>query len=370
MTSPLPRHRIRLGFVPLSDCAPLVVAQKLDLGRRYGLELDLQKQASWASIRDKLIDGRLDAAHCLYGMVYGMELGLGNPPEAMAVLIALNRNGQGITLSSALSEELAAGAALKEIAKTRPLVFAHTFPTGTHALWLYYWLAAQGIHPLRDVKTIVIPPPQMSEALACGLLDGFCAGQPWHAVAAAHGLGRLCAHSSEVWPAHPEKVLASRRAWVEQDPARATDLCRVMLEACRWLQSPEHRTQAAHWLAEEGYLGVPGELIDAQWQGRQDFAGNHPLEVSFFEQGQVNFPYLSDGLWFLSQFLRWGMIEKTTDLSALAARVQQTRIYSEAASSLGIALPESDNRSSRLIDGVTWNGEDAQGYAASFTVKA
>lgn len=365
--TPSPLRRIRLGFVPLSDCAPLVVAQKLDLGAPYGLELDLQKQASWASIRDKLIDGRLDAAHCLYGMVYGMELGLGSPAEAMAVLIALNRNGQGITLSTALSDEIAAGASLATIAKSRQLVFAHTFPTGTHAMWLYYWLAAQGIDPLHDVKMVVIPPPQMSEALACGLLDGFCAGQPWHAVAAARGLGRLCAHSSEIWPGHPEKVLACRRAWIAEDPARATDLCRIMLEACRWLQTPAHRSQAAHWLAEEGYLGVPGELIDAQWQGQLP---GGPLEASFFEDGAVNYPYLSDGLWFLTQFQRWGMTETDPAAAERVRAVQQTALYTAAAQSLGVAVPTEPDRRSVLIDGIAWQGGEADAYASAFAIKA
>ncbi|WP_417068197.1 CmpA/NrtA family ABC transporter substrate-binding protein [Niveibacterium terrae] len=365
--NPSPLRRIRLGFVPLSDCAPLVVARKLDLGARYGLELDLQKQASWTSIRDKLIDGRLDAAHCLYGMVYGMDLGLGSPAEAMAVLIALNRNGQGITLSCPLSDEIAAGASLAEIAKRRQLVFAHTFPTGTHAMWLHYWLAAQRINPLRDVRMVVIPPPQMSEALASGLLDGFCAGQPWHAVAAARGLGRLCAHSSEIWPDHPEKVLACRRSWIDEDPARATDLCRVLLEACRWLQTPVHRSQAAHWLAEEGYLGVPGELIDAQWQS---LLPGGPLEASFFADGAVNYPYLSDGLWFLSQFQRWGMVEADPAALERVRAVQQTELYTTAARSLGIAVPTAANRHSVLIDGVPWQGEEAGAYASGFAIRA
>lgn len=348
------RHTIRLGFVPLSDCAPIVVAQKLDLGRRYGLHLDLQKQASWASIRDKLLDGRLDAAHALYGLVYGIELGLGSPASAMAILLTLNRNGQGISLSSALIGELESGATLAQIAGERPLVFAHTFPTGTHAMWLYYWLAAQGIDPLRGVRSVVIPPPQMSEALAAGLLDGFSAGQPWHAVAAARALGRLWVHSSEIWPDHPEKVLACRRAWVDEDPVRAEALTAVLLEACRWLEAPGHRAQAADWLAEEGYLGVPSELINAQWQGRADLAGNQALEMSFFDGGAANYPYPSDGLWFLEQFQRWGMLPGTHDLPAVVAAVQQRELYARAAQQLGVAVADAASRRSTLIDGARW----------------
>jgi nitrate/nitrite transport system substrate-binding protein len=371
-SSSSPSRTVRLGFVSLSDCAPLVVACKLGLGRRYGLELELQRQPSWAAIRDKLLSGELDAAQALYGMVYGVQLGIGGPQADMAILLTLNQNGQAITLSSALHAQLAAGATLAGIvrARPRPLVLAHTFPTGTHAMWLYYWLACQGIDPLNEVRCVVIPPPQMVGALAEGALDGFSAGQPWHAVAHARGLGAIEAHSSEIWPGHPEKVLACRRSLVESQPQLAQQLCAIMLEACRWLADPAHREQAAYWLSAEEYLGLPAALINAQWQGAAIHAAGYALEIDFYDDGRVNYPYLSDGLWFLTQFLRWGMVRDDADLQDLVRDVNQTAIYRAAARSLDIPLPASAWRDSVLMDGTPWHGDAPERYAQSFAIRA
>ncbi len=172
-------------------------------------------------MRDKLLSGEIDAAHALYGLVYGVQLGIGGPQGDMAVLMVLNRNGQAITLSNPLTEALNESGNLKEALASlgRPPVFAQTFPTGTHAMWLYYWLAAQGVHPLRDIRSVVIPPPQMVDALADGQLDGLCVGEPWNAVAEARGAGKTVALTSQIWPDHPEKVLG--------EPAR---FCRALSE--------------------------------------------------------------------------------------------------------------------------------------------
>ena len=178
-------------------------------------------------MRDKLLSGDLDAAHALYGLVYGVQLGIGGPQTDMAVLMVLNRNGQAITLSNALADALAEHGSLKALATLgRKPVFAQTFPTGTHAMWLYYWLASQGVHPLRDIESVVIPPPQMVAALAEDKLDGLCVGEPWNALAEAQGVGRTVAYTSDVWPDHPEKVLACRRDFVARIRIRRARSCR------------------------------------------------------------------------------------------------------------------------------------------------
>ena len=186
MTNPTPnsslpeRRHLRIGYLPLTDCAPLVAAVYLNIGERHGLTLELRQQPSWAAIRDKLLSGELDAAQTLYGMVYGVQLGLGGPQADMAILMTLNKNGQAITVSNRLAQLLqqhgSVTAAFAQLGR-KPL-FAQTFPTGTHAMWLNYWLAAQGVHPLHDIDNVVLPPPLMAEALAHGELDGFCAGEP------------------------------------------------------------------------------------------------------------------------------------------------------------------------------------------------
>lgn len=364
------RTHLRLGFVALSDAAPLAVAALRELGARHGITLELCRQPSWAAVRDKLLSGELDAAHALYGLVYGVQLGIGGPQADMAVLMVLNRNGQAITLSRALADAIEDGASIKQALKAlgRPPVIAQTFPTGTHAMWLYYWLAAHGLHPLRDVRSVVIPPPRMADALAAGELDGFCAGEPWHAVAEAHGAGRTVAYTSEIWPDHPEKVLACRRDFAALYPNTARALVRTMLDACAWLDAPAHRTEIAEALASSQLLDAPRGLIEARLSvGHGGDA--HALPVRFFDGGAVNYPRVSDGQWFITQYRRWGMLDSAPDDAALAAAVNQTALYREAAQAAGIAIP-GERRAAIFCDGHVWDGGDSAAYLAGFEIRA
>ncbi|HTH61656.1 MAG TPA: CmpA/NrtA family ABC transporter substrate-binding protein [Paraburkholderia sp.] len=348
---------LRLGFVALTDAAPLVVAKTLEFGHRHGLTLELCRQPSWAGIRDKLLCGEIDAAHALYGLVYGVQLGIGGPHADMAVPMVLNRNGQAITLSPRLADRIASGDSVKEAfaSLNRPPVLAQTFPTGTHAMWLYYWLAANGLDPLADVKSIVLPPPDMAAALAAGELDGFCAGEPWHAVAESLGVGRLVAYTSEIWPDHPEKVLACRRDFVTRYPNTTRALVRTLLEACRWLdEDPRHRASAAKWLAAADVIGVAPDLIAPRLLG--DTGHAHARPIAFFEHGDVNYPRESDGRWFIAQYRRWGLYSgDARDDATIAAAVNQTALYRDAAMAVGVDIPaDADVRVARFCDGAVW----------------
>jgi two-component system, oxyanion-binding sensor len=371
--SMLEKTHLRLGFVALSDAAPLAAAKILELGHDHGLTLELCRQPSWAAVRDKLLSGELDAAHALYGLVYGVQLGLGGPQADMAVLMVLNRNGQAITLSNRLAQALNESRNLKQALASleRTPVFAQTFPTGTHAMWLYYWLAAQGVHPLRDIQSVVIPPPQMVEALAQDKLDGFCAGEPWNAVAQARHAGKTVAVTSEIWPNHPEKVLACRRDFVALHPNTTRALVQTMLTACRWLDGPKHRAEISAWLAAPDLIGVPRDLIAPRLLGVYDGAqlSKPPLAVSFFDGGAVNYPRPSDGLWFLTQYRRWGLLSGDNDDAALASAISQTGLYREAASLAGVPVPE-ETRADVLYDGRVWDGRDPAAYLDGFAVRA
>ncbi|HMO49229.1 MAG TPA: CmpA/NrtA family ABC transporter substrate-binding protein, partial [Rubrivivax sp.] len=165
------KKELRIGFIPLTDCASVVMASVLKFDQKYGIKIIPTKEASWAGVRDKLVNGELDMAHVLYGLVYGVHLGVGGPKKDMAVLMTLNHNGQAITLSKKLADKGAVDAASLAramAAEKRDYSFAQTFPTGTHAMWLYYWLAAAGIHPMRDAKVITVPPPQMVANMRVG----------------------------------------------------------------------------------------------------------------------------------------------------------------------------------------------------------
>lgn len=362
---------LQLGFMPLIDCAPLVAAVRLQLDHKHGLRLQLHRQASWAAIRDKLLAGELDAAHALTGLVHGVQSGIGGVQADLSILLTLNRNGQGIVLSHPLAQALNAGQPLAEAFADlrRPPVLAQTFPTGTHAMWLYYWLAAQGVSPLHAIRSVAMPPPQMADALARGELDGYCAGEPWAQQAETLQAGRRVVASGEIWPDHPEKVLACRRDFATLEPETAVALTATLLEACRWLDEPGNRNQAAAWLAEPEVIGLPMEQI-AACLSASDATGNHRL--SFHDDGAVNFPYLSDGLWFLSQFRRWGWMERErteSDWVRQVAEVHGTVRYREAAASVAVQVPAAENRRSVLCDGIVWDGHAAQAYADAFAIR-
>ncbi|MGF6289792.1 CmpA/NrtA family ABC transporter substrate-binding protein [Paraburkholderia youngii] len=368
---PPEKTHLRLGFVALSDAAPLIAAKLLEFGHAHGLTLELCRQPSWAAVRDKLLSGDLDAAHALYGLVYGVQLGLGGPRTDMAVLMVLNRNGQAITLSNRLAEALAKHGTLREALATlgRKPVFAHTFPTGTHAMWLYYWLAAQGVDPLRDIDSVAIPPPQMVAALAEDRLDGLCVGEPWNAMAEAHGVGRTIAYTSEVWPEHPEKVLACRRDFVDAHPRTTRALVQTVLEACRWLDGAGHRDEIARWLARSDYIGIDESLIATRLGDHVDTAHPRRLPMRFFDDGAVNYPHPIEGAWFLTQFERWGIIDARDDYEAIAERINQTQLYREAAARVNVRVPGEDV-TRELIDGEVWgSGSSPAAYGQRFAIR-
>lgn len=365
------RRQLRVGFIALTDCAPLVIAVAKGFDRKYGLEIVLQRQPSWAAVRDKLLSGELDTSHALYGLSYGIQLGLGGPQHDMAILMSLNQGGQAITLSQALHQTVRDGASLARLihGTEARYTFAHTFPTGSHAMLLYYWLAAHDIHPLRDVRSVVIPPPQMAEALRRGDVDGYCVGEPWNALAQSEGKGFTVALTSEVWADHPEKVLVCTRDFADRHPDTARALVMALLEACRYLDVPAHREEAASWLALPDFVDAPRDVIASRLLPRREPDGS-TTGVRFFADGEVNFPYLSDGMWLITQYRRWGMLRDEPDYQAVARAMHRLDLYREAAGQLGIAVPEGISRSSRLIDGKVWDGSDATAYARSFAVRA
>lgn len=371
-------NSIDVGFMALTDSASLIVAATQGFAQPYGLNINLQRQPSWASLRDKLVSGELHAAHSLYGLVYAAQLGIGGPAKDMAVLMGLNQNGQSINLSSTLQNQ---GVITPEALDRRThqsgtkLTFAQTLPTGNHAMWLYYWLASQGVHPLEDVDSVVVPPPQMVEHLKAQRIDGFCVGEPWGASAVNQHLGFTLATSQTIWPDHPEKVLGCTLEFVQQYPNTARVLIMAVLEASRFIEeSLDNRRSTAQMLSGSEYVNAPVEDIEARLLGEySDGLGNHWQDhhaVSFHRKGEVNMPWLSDGMWFMTQFRRWGLLREDPDYLGVASQVQQLALYRRAAEALDIKVPATALRSSQLIDGKVWDGSDPVGYARSFKLHA
>jgi len=371
------KEEVRIGFIPLTDCASVVMASVLGFDKKYGIKIVPTKEASWAGVRDKLVNGELDCAHVLYGLMYGVHLGVGGPKKDMAVLMTLNRNGQALTLSKKLAEQGAVdGAGLaKLMAKDkREYTFAQTFPTGTHAMWLYYWLAAHGVHPLKDAKVITVPPPQMVANMRVGNMDGFCVGEPWNHRAIIDGIGVTASTTQEVWPEHPEKVLGTTAEFVKKYPNTARAVVMAVLEAGRWIDAGLiNKNKMAETIAEKAYVNTSVDAINQRILGRyQNGLGktwDDPRHMKFFDDGAVNYPYLSDGMWFLTQHKRWGLLKSHPDYLAVAKQVNQTELYKQAAAQLKISVPKSDLRSSTLIDGVLWDGKDPARYADAFALK-
>ena len=372
------KEEVKIGFIPLTDCASVVMASVLGIDKKYGVKIIPTKEASWAGVRDKLVTGELDFAHVLYGLVYGVHLGVSGPKKDMAVLMNLNQNGQAITLSKKLADKGAvdgAGLAKLMAAEKREYTFAQTFPTGTHAMWLYYWLAAHGINPVKDAKVITVPPPQMVANMRVGNMDGYCVGEPWNHRAIIDGIGVTAATTQDIWKDHPEKVLGTTGDFVKKYPNTARAVTAAILEAGKWIDSGlANKNKMAETIADKSYVNTSVDAINQRILGRyQNGLGktwddaNH---MKFFNEGTANYPYLSDGMWFLTQHKRWGLLKEHPDYLAVAKQINQTEIFKQAASASKTPVPKDAMRSSKFMDGVVWDGKDPKKYAESFKIAA
>ena len=264
------KEEVRIGFIPLTDCASVVMASVLGFDKKYGVKIVATKEASWAGVRDKLVHGELDMAHVLYGLVYGVHMGIGGPKKDMAVLMTLNNNGQAITLSKMLADKGAVDgqSPAKLMANDkREYTFAQTFPTGTHAMWLYYWMAAAGINPLKDAKVITVPPPQMVADMRVGNMDGYCVGEPWGHRAIADGIGITAITTQDIWKDHPEKVLGTTGDFVKKYPNTARAVMMAVLEAGKWIDaSLVNKNKMAETVADKSHVNTSVDLISHKVQ--------------------------------------------------------------------------------------------------------
>lgn len=368
---------VKVGFIPLTDCASVVIASVMKFDEKYGIKITPSKEASWAAVRDKLVNGELHAAHVLYGLVYGVHMGIGGPKKDMSVMMTLNNNGQAITLANQFKDKgVTTGESLKKLLDTekREYIFAQTFPTGTHAMWINYWLAHYDIDPYKDVKNITIPPPQMVANMRVGNMDGYCVGEPWNNRAIADKIGFTAATTQDIWKDHPEKVLGSTAEFTDKYPNTARALIMAVLEASRYIDTMANRRGVSEIIADKSYVNCPVDIIDQRMEGKyEDGLGkkwDDPNMMKFHNDGLVNFPYLSDGMWFLTQHKRWGMLKEDPDYLAVAKQINKIDLYKQAAAQLKVSVPKDVMRTSKFFDGTVWDGKDPKKYAASFKVRA
>ncbi len=370
---------VSFGFIALTDCAPIVIAHEKGFFQKHGINATVRKGASWAAIRDMLSTGDIQATHMLIGMPFASTMGLGGAPvRPMIIPWMLNRNGQAISLANEFKGKVAADpAALKpfvEAAKARrsPLTFAMTFPPGTHAMWMRYFLAAGGINPDTDVSLVTIPPPQMVANMRVGKMDGFCVGEPWNARAIADRVGYTAITTQEIWPDHPEKVLAFDEAWAAANPRTVIAILKALHEASVWLDDMANRDEACTILARANYINCPKDIILGRMLGQLDYGDGrqvqdtHPMHFSI---RNANYPQPKYGLWWLTQFRRWGMVTGAPDYEAIANRVMRPDLYETAMAELGITDRTRDDSPFTLFDGVTFDPKgDLEAYATGFPV--
>ena len=267
------QQEIRIGVIALTDSAPFVVAQKTGFFEAENLRVELVKQASWATLRDKLAYGEIDAAHMLSPMAIALQLGLGGSPkkDVLAPLV-LNRSGNAITVSKALAALISGlvegetlGSALRA-AKSRGervMVFGTVFPFSMHTLQLRRWLRLNDVDPDQDVRFEVVPPIRMVGSLQAGLIDAFCVGEPYNSLAVNEGLGTIVATSNGLWPKAPEKVLGCTLSWATENPLALSGLCKALRRACIWLESGvDNRSKAADWLSTSDHVNLPGSVLE------------------------------------------------------------------------------------------------------------
>ncbi|MBI3620786.1 MAG: ABC transporter substrate-binding protein [Nitrospirae bacterium] len=372
---------LKAGFIPLTDCASVVMASELGLYKKYGLDVTVSKEASWASVRDKLTIGDIHAAHILYGMPYASTLGITGAEgqkKPMVIPMALNQNGQAITLSNELKARGVKSAGdLKKVIEgergQKSYTFAMTFPPGTHAMWLRYWLASGGINPDTDIKLITIPPPQMVANMRIGNMDGFCVGEPWNARAIFDKIGFTAITSQQIWKNHPEKVLGMTQEFAERHPNTVKALLMALLEASQYIDKIENRPQVAEVIARKEYVNAPVEVVLGRLQGAYDYGdgrtAQEPDYMRFYRDGEATFPRKSHGLWFLTQHRRWGFIKEPIDYKKVVDGVNRTDLYREAATALGVPVPKDDYRKETLFDGIEFDPADPEGYVKKFKIR-
>jgi len=369
---------INFGMIALTDCSPIVIAHEKGFFKKYGINAKITKGANWAAIRDNLSTGSIQATHMLLGMPLASTMGLaGSPKKPMIIPWLLNRNGQAITLKTEWKGKVGADPkALKpfvEEAKKlgEPLTFAMTFPPGTHALWMRYYLGAGGINPDKDVSLITVPPPQMVANMKIGKMDGFCVGEPWNARAISDGIGFTSVTTQDIWKDHPEKVCAFTEEFAEKNPKTVKAILKALHEASVWLDDMTNRPEQCAIVSKATYINCDPKTILGRLQGQLDYGDGRKVQDEFymhFSKRNCNYPQPKYAKWFLSQYRRWGLVTGTPDYEGIAKRVMRNDIYEEAMKEIGVAHGGLNNDAETLFDGATFNPAEPEAYAKSFAV--
>ncbi|MDB5556603.1 MAG: nitrate transporter [Rhizobium sp.] len=356
------RFHVTAGFVPLLDSALLVVAKEMGFAEEESVALSLVREVSWATIRDRLAVSQFDAAHILGPMPIACNLGLTPLAPRMIAPMALGLGGNAVTVSQGLWQKMADhgatadldparnGAALRKVVATRqgkPLRFAVVHPFSGHNYELRYWLAACGIDPDRDMELLILPPPEMPNALLLKAIDGYCVGEPWNTAGVLLGQGHIATTKAALWRSSPEKVLGVNARWADREPEALTALLRALYKSALWCSSAENLEALARLLSRPGYIDKPTEWLLPAITGNFQIGdgASHSLREFFVVQAKAaTFPWKSHALWFYSQMVRWGQVAHEPQNVNVARDTYRPDLYRAALTSLGVALPSANSK--------------------------
>ncbi len=375
-TKKLEQTTINIGYIPLSDCAPLIIAQEKGFFAKYGIDrVNLCPESSWDAIAEHVVSGELTAAQMVAGMPLAMTLGMnGNPSVPMSVPLVLSRNGNAITLSSELYRQgihnlQTLKAAISSGDRQFTLGVVHS--CSMHNLMLRYWLASGGIDPDLDLILLVVPPQEMVARMKSGQIDGFCVGEPWNTQAIQEGVGVVIATDLDIWAGNPEKVLGFTDAWVQQHPNTHMAIVQAVLEACEYCDEPRHRKEIVNLLSQ--HLGIPPQYLCPALIGPFDRGGEtQPEQLPRFHQFHVenaNCPRRIEGLWILTQLARWGIAPFPKNRIEILDRVRRVDHFITACDRLGYVGIEPDRDPFQLFDGQVFDPDTPLEYLTNQPIR-
>lgn len=393
-------ERFRIGFLPLVDAALPILAHELGFAEAEGVAIELVRDVTWATVRDRLLYGHTDAAHMVAPLAIASALGRDRPPTAMTVPFVLGLNGNAITFSTALGEAcglgetlgdpFAVGAALRAVLQTRRLRFGVVHRHSSHNYMLRYWLAGVGIRPDVDIEIVVTSPPFAADALASGEVDGICVGEPWNSIAVDRGVGRIALATAQIWRRGVEKVLAMRADVADERMEVTQQLIRALHAAAAHFVQPETAEASAAILARPTYLDAPADAILRAITDRIRLVqGGEPVhypDFMFQYREAANFPWRSQAAWLYAQMTRWDGRAYDAGDAAVAAATFRPDLYRGALAGSGAVLPGASSKlegalgkpigagstqgrlmlgNDRFFDGRAFDPDDIPGYLAA-----
>ena len=380
---------IRIGFIPLLDAAPVIVASELSFAKDEGIAIELIRETSWATLRDRLAVAHLDAAHILAPLALADSLSLTPLPVGLVVPMALGTAGNTITVSrsvlaalrrhgadDSLDPQRSARAFASLVAERRAanlarlsLAIVHTY--SAHHFQLAYWLGWAGVRPGVDVELVVIPPSLTAAALESARIDGICVGEPWGSLAASMGVGHVVTTSAHIWNGGPDKVLGVRRAFANQAPDKTAALVRAIYRAACWCEDPGNQTELTVLLSRPHLIGQPTEVIKTALARRSPASlptrGNAFLS---FSAGGATLPRHEHAAWFLAQMVRWGQTELTAARIAAVRDTYRADLFHAALASITPPTVSRPAKDDMLFDGTSFDPDRIAEYISSFPVRA